>query len=163
MYSELKVTSQIYCYLTKHSNPSEEFYSTTMHQTALTQWFEHSCNGRLATGRMSLLSFICTLETQTALSGPGNVSTIHPSGHFDDFKFSHGKTRPPKFMLKDNYFFCSVNIGRYSRVHWDQNILVAAWTAFHVSHNITSTSLLLTTRLLLDRHPDKKWFGISAL
>ena len=54
-------------------------------------------------------------------------------------------------MLSDDHFFHSVNIGRYSRVHRDQNMLVAAWTAFHLRRNVTPTSLLLITGVLLDR------------
>ena len=64
--------------------------------------------------------------------------------------------------MSDDHSFRSVNSGRYSRVHRDQKLLVAAWTAFHVRRTVTSTSLLLITGVLLDRHPNRKRFGVSA-
>ena len=93
------------------------------------------------------------------LPGPGSVSTTRSSGQCDRFKFlSLSKTRSPffKFTLSDNHFFRSVNIGRYSQVHCDQKMLVAAWNAFHLRRTVTSTSLLLITGVLLDRCPNRK-------
>ena len=106
-----------------------------------------------------MISHTCTLTTPPTLPVPGSVSTARPSGQCDRFTcLLHSKTRSTffKFTLSDDHFFCSVNIGRYSRVHRHQNMLVATWTAFHLRRVVSSTSLLLINGVLLDRRPNRK-------
>ena len=60
------------------------------------------------------------------------------------------------FALSENHLFRSVNVGRYSQVYRDLNMLVISWSASNLRSPFTSISLLLITGVLLDRLPNRK-------
>lgn len=79
-------------------------------------------------------------------------------------KFSYQKNQITSF----NFFFfifnfrLFVSIGVYALIHFFQNIIVAASSAFHLKFNVTSTLLSLMMLELSDRLPIMKWFVVTA-